>query len=259
MPIRVLEFDGALLAGLNAQKPVTSAHRPTLDDARRVSRELSGVVRPLGVLVFGSIARGEAEKASDIDLLCLVKRQSTDLVHGILNHVSDLGHRVTIQLVDLQTLFGCLLARDPFLLGSLASAIILADPSGILSALREAARRTEVVPSTSTGSFLRARAERRMHIAKSLERDAMEHLIASATDLGFGFAHILGRAPRTVPEMVKLLNESNETRPLGQAISEVWDMRQEPMDLEFHEVERRVNLIKAISRPCWEKLLHNKR
>jgi predicted nucleotidyltransferase len=67
--------------------PQAEFHRPVRAFLDRVEAELADVV---GILLFGSVARGEADRASDIDLLVFVKGNRTQARGTIQSIVSDL-------------------------------------------------------------------------------------------------------------------------------------------------------------------------
>lgn len=67
--------------------PQAEFHKPVRAFVNRIEDELDDLV---GVLLFGSVARGEADRASDIDLLVFVKDDRTQARRTVQSIVSDL-------------------------------------------------------------------------------------------------------------------------------------------------------------------------
>lgn len=80
--------------------PQSEFHKPVRAFIERAESELNDVV---GILLFGSVARGEADRVSDIDLLVIVEGEKTEARRTTQSIVSDLeetefdGNRYTIQ------------------------------------------------------------------------------------------------------------------------------------------------------------------
>ena len=80
--------------------PQSEFHQPVQAFLQRLQDELDGLV---GVVLFGSVARGEADRASDIDLLVIVDEDQTAARRTVQTVVSDLedqrfeGNRYTFQ------------------------------------------------------------------------------------------------------------------------------------------------------------------
>jgi len=80
--------------------PQSEFHRPVRAFVQRIQDELDGLV---GVVLFGSVARGEADRASDIDLLVIVDEDRTAARRTVQSVVSELedqrfeGNRYTFQ------------------------------------------------------------------------------------------------------------------------------------------------------------------
>ena len=80
--------------------PQDEFHQPIQAFLQRLQDELDGLV---GVFLFGSVARGEADRASDIDLLVIVDGNKTTARRTVQSVVSDLeqqrfvGNRYTYQ------------------------------------------------------------------------------------------------------------------------------------------------------------------
>ena len=80
--------------------PQSEFHQPVQAFLQRLQDELDGLV---GVVLFGSVARGEADRASDIDLLVIVDKDQTAARRTVQTVVSDLedqrfeGNRYTFQ------------------------------------------------------------------------------------------------------------------------------------------------------------------
>ena len=90
---------------LNKSDPVLSIpqsefHKPVRAFLDRLAEELDQLV---GVVLFGSVARGEADRVSDIDLLIIVKNNRTSARRTVQTIVHELqetkfdGHRYTFQ------------------------------------------------------------------------------------------------------------------------------------------------------------------
>lgn len=90
---------------LNKPDPVLSIpqsefHKPVRAFLNHLKENLDELV---GVVLFGSVARGDADRASDIDLLIIVKEDKTAARRTIQSIVQDLeqtkfdGHRYTFQ------------------------------------------------------------------------------------------------------------------------------------------------------------------
>jgi predicted nucleotidyltransferase len=67
--------------------PQAEFHKPVLAFVDRIEDELDDLV---GILLFGSVARGEADRASDIDLLIFVEDDRTRARRTVQSIVSDL-------------------------------------------------------------------------------------------------------------------------------------------------------------------------
>lgn len=82
--------------------PQSEFHKPVRAFVDRVTSVLDGVA---GVLLFGSVARGEADRASDIDLLVIVDGDKTKARRTVQSIVSDLeetkfdGNRYTFEFL----------------------------------------------------------------------------------------------------------------------------------------------------------------
>lgn len=80
--------------------PQTEFHKPVRAFVDRVREEIADLV---GILLFGSVARGEADRASDIDLLVVVDDDRTRARRTVQTIVSELeetkfdGHRYTFE------------------------------------------------------------------------------------------------------------------------------------------------------------------
>ena len=80
--------------------PQAEFHQPIQAFLQRIQDELDELV---GVVLFGSVARGEADRASDIDLLMIVDEDRTAARRTVQSIVSELedqrfeGHRYTFQ------------------------------------------------------------------------------------------------------------------------------------------------------------------
>lgn len=80
--------------------PQTEFHRPVRAFVDRAQEELDDLV---GILLFGSVARGQADRASDIDLLVIVEDEKTQARRTVQSLVSDLeetkfdGNRYTFE------------------------------------------------------------------------------------------------------------------------------------------------------------------
>jgi predicted nucleotidyltransferase len=80
--------------------PQGEFHRPVRAFLERIQ---DGVDKLVGVVLFGSVARGEADRASDIDLLVIVGEDKTAARRSVQSIVSDLedrrfeGNRYTFQ------------------------------------------------------------------------------------------------------------------------------------------------------------------
>lgn len=67
--------------------PQSEFHKPTREFVDRVQEALDDLV---GIILFGSVARGEADRASDIDLLVVVEDDKTSARRDVQSIVSDL-------------------------------------------------------------------------------------------------------------------------------------------------------------------------
>lgn len=80
--------------------PQREFHQPVNAFVERAQSELDDLV---GILLFGSVARGEADRASDIDLLVVVEEEKTAARRAVQSIVKDLeatkfdGDRYTFQ------------------------------------------------------------------------------------------------------------------------------------------------------------------
>nr|WP_239638602.1 nucleotidyltransferase domain-containing protein [Halorubrum saccharovorum] len=80
--------------------PQAEFHQPARAFLEQIQDELDGLV---GVVLFGSVARGEADRTSDIDLLVIVDEDRTAARRAVQSVVSDLedqrfeGNRYTYQ------------------------------------------------------------------------------------------------------------------------------------------------------------------
>lgn len=80
--------------------PQSEFHKPIRAFTDRVEEALDELV---GILLFGSVARGEADRASDIDLLVIVNEDKTQARRTVQSIVSDLeetkfdGNRYTFE------------------------------------------------------------------------------------------------------------------------------------------------------------------
>ena len=80
--------------------PQAEFHKPVRAFIDRAAEELDELV---GVLLFGSVARGEADRASDIDLLVIVEADKTQARRAVQSIVSELeetkfdGNRYTFE------------------------------------------------------------------------------------------------------------------------------------------------------------------
>ncbi|WP_256393012.1 nucleotidyltransferase domain-containing protein [Natronoarchaeum rubrum] len=80
--------------------PQSEFHLPARVFLERIQDEIDGLV---GVVLFGSVARGEADRASDIDLLVIVDEDKAATRRTVQSVVSDLedrrfeGNRYTFQ------------------------------------------------------------------------------------------------------------------------------------------------------------------
>nr|WP_235271328.1 nucleotidyltransferase domain-containing protein [Halorubrum saccharovorum] len=80
--------------------PQSEFHQPVQAFLQRLQDGLDGLV---GVVLFGSVARGEADRASDIDFLVIVDEDRTAARRAVQSVVSDLedqrfeGNRYTYQ------------------------------------------------------------------------------------------------------------------------------------------------------------------
>ncbi|MFC6863088.1 nucleotidyltransferase domain-containing protein [Halomicroarcula sp. GCM10025817] len=67
--------------------PQSEFHKPIRAFVTRVESELGNLV---GIILFGSVARGEADRASDIDILVIVDEEKTQARRLVQSVVSDL-------------------------------------------------------------------------------------------------------------------------------------------------------------------------
>nr|WP_241658431.1 nucleotidyltransferase domain-containing protein [Halorubrum sp. BOL3-1] len=67
--------------------PQSEFHKPVQAFLQRAQEELDALV---GVVLFGSVARGEADRTSDIDLLVIVDKDRTTARRTVQSVVSDL-------------------------------------------------------------------------------------------------------------------------------------------------------------------------
>ncbi len=80
--------------------PQSEFHRPIRAFLQRLQEEIEQLV---GVVLFGSVARGDADRASDIDLLVIVDGDKTEVRRTVQSVVADLedqrfeGNRYTFQ------------------------------------------------------------------------------------------------------------------------------------------------------------------
>lgn len=80
--------------------PQTEFHQPIRTFLQRLQEAVPEVV---GVILFGSVARGDADRASDIDLLVIVEGDKTEARRSVQSIVADLedrrfeGNRYTFQ------------------------------------------------------------------------------------------------------------------------------------------------------------------
>lgn len=80
--------------------PQTEFHKPVRAFVTRAQEKLDALV---GIVLFGSVARGEADRASDIDLLVIVEEDKTPARRAVQSIVSDLeetkfdGNRYTFE------------------------------------------------------------------------------------------------------------------------------------------------------------------
>lgn len=80
--------------------PQVEFHKPVRAFVDRAQAELNDLV---GILLFGSVARGEADRASDVDLLVVVEKEKTQARRTVQSIVSDLeetkfdGNRYTFE------------------------------------------------------------------------------------------------------------------------------------------------------------------
>lgn len=221
MSILIREFDsGSLLQALQFQK--NDSGQPTVSEAEVICQSIAASLgyKLLGVLLFGSVARNDADEKSDIDIFVLVRKLDQSIFATIKEHVCDPGKRVIIQVIDLQGLFGAILARDPFVFGAFSEGKILKD-EGILLALSEAIKRSRILPSKSTASFLFTRSKQRLEITGSLRKESSLQALAAVTDIGFGLCHLLGKVPASVNEMIEVLRSSDITTKVATEIEKV--------------------------------------
>lgn len=109
-------------------------HTPTIHDAKEVASQLVGAISAIeAVLLFGSVARGDANPWSDIDLLVtssnpkLTVAELRKVVSG-RNHVSLIYYRTPS--------FAKLYRRHPLFIAHLKKeGVVLFDPAGVLSRL----------------------------------------------------------------------------------------------------------------------------
>lgn len=80
--------------------PQSEFHNPLRAFVDRVQEEIEEVA---GIVLFGSVARGDADRASDIDLLVIVRAEKTPARRTVQSVVQDLesrtfkGHRYTFE------------------------------------------------------------------------------------------------------------------------------------------------------------------
>ncbi|MFC6787126.1 nucleotidyltransferase domain-containing protein [Halobaculum halobium] len=67
--------------------PQAEFHKPVRTFVDRVQTKISGLV---GIVLFGSVARGEADRASDIDLIVFVEENKTQARQTVQSIVRDL-------------------------------------------------------------------------------------------------------------------------------------------------------------------------
>lgn len=95
---------------------LTKAEKEAVSEAERLLEEQFPVEK---VILFGSVARGEADEESDIDLLILTKER---VLHGIRNLMSDIvfevnlkyGTNISIVIVESASWQNGILSATPF-------------------------------------------------------------------------------------------------------------------------------------------------
>jgi len=106
--------------------------------AERVGRELNGDIEAL--IVYGSVARGEATRESDIDLMVVLKGKDPELKDRVKrirdSVVFEYGRAITLDFETDESLRKLIDYGDPFVSNVLEDGKPLIDPRGYFAELR---------------------------------------------------------------------------------------------------------------------------
>jgi len=208
--------------------------------AREIACKLKGSLNDqlLGILLFGSVARGDETAQSDLDLLVVLRELTALSSQQVALALSDYDESVVVQLADPSMLFANVLVREPFTLGAFAEGIILHD-SWLLGPLQVVSTRSGLLANVHTGAFLLNRAKKRICESRRAVDVAYQHALAAFTDCGFAVCHYFGKAPHSTREMLACIEEyhvpSSITRKVRAAISKV---READIHALLHEADQ---------------------
>jgi len=106
--------------------------------AERAEKELNGDIEAL--IVYGSVARGEATKESDLDLMVVLKSLDAELKAQVKcirdDVVFEYGQAITLDFETYESLRKLVESGDPFVYSVLEEGKPLWDPKGYFQELR---------------------------------------------------------------------------------------------------------------------------
>jgi hypothetical protein len=138
-----------------------------------ITEKLAAERSIVGAVVAGSVARGEATPASDLDVRLIVAGSGADELAGTNWHewrdgvFVDVGYEPLAKYSDTDAALA-----DPYFAGSVRDAVLLHDPDGVLAAAQAAVREQFAEP--------RWLATRLAPLAEPIERNARNLQVAAA-------------------------------------------------------------------------------
>jgi predicted nucleotidyltransferase len=114
----------------------TALHTPTIQDAREIAAGLTSAFPTVeAVLLFGSVARGDANPWSDIDLLIITS--DSDLSVAALRKVISERNHASLVLYRTPSFEALYRQRPSFIAHLKKEGVVLLDRSGILARMKE--------------------------------------------------------------------------------------------------------------------------
>ena len=193
----------------------------------------------VSIILYGSVARDEADKYSDMDIIVITRKsEKDDEIHRICDNVSDIfSERLETRALDKKELEERYRLGDDFLINVMKDGIVVYDPEGYYSNFL-----SRGIPKVSK-ELINKKLEKAHKWLENAGKSFKSSAEASGSLLGISSIHLAGAflllndvlplSRRKIPKQLEVMGERKFAKVYKQ--TREWEERQ-PLELDKDEV-----------------------